>query len=258
MRRHLLERGFLALLACAAGLTPAAPLHAADLVVSAAISLADAFGRIGHAFESLHPDTHVVLNLGASDVLLQQMAQGAPADVFASADEASMDRAAARGLIVAATRRDFATNTLVLIVPNRTAAMPTTLSDLRSPAYARIAIGNPASVPAGRYARGALRQSGVWDALQPRLVFAENVRQALEYVARGEAQAGLVYATDAAIEAGRVRIASTVPTAAPVRYPAAVARRSADAARAAQFVAFLGSAAAHRILARYGFGVPAP
>ncbi|HEX6832218.1 MAG TPA: molybdate ABC transporter substrate-binding protein, partial [Rudaea sp.] len=187
------------------------PLRAAELTVSAAASLSNAFGDLAREFEKRNPDDKIVLNFAASDVLLKQIEQGAPADVFASADEATMDRAAAAQRIDAATRKDFAANALVLIA-SRDAPLPKALADLNTDAYPRIAIGNPDSVPAGRYAKEALTAAHLWEPLQPRLVPTQNVRQALDYVARGEAEAGFVYATDAAAQAGKVKVALAVPT----------------------------------------------
>jgi len=238
-----------------AACAPLASAHAADIVVSAAASLSNAFGDLGKAYEATHAGDKVVLNFAASDVLLKQFEQGAPADVFASADEATMDRAAQSNLIDASTRRDFATNTLVLIVGG-TAKSPANLQELTGADYAHIAIGNPDSVPAGRYAKQALTTAHLWDTLQPQIVPTQNVRQALDYVARGEAQAGFVYATDADTQKDRVHVAMTVPTATPVRYPIAVTSKSQHADAAKGFVAYVESADAQAVLKRYGFSAP--
>lgn len=243
---------------CAIGLgLIAGSAAAADLTVSAAASLSNAFTDLGHAFEARRPGDGVVLNFAASDLLLRQLEQGAPADVFASADEATMDRAAKAGLIDAATRRLFAGNTLVLIVGAGTKA-PEALRDLNRAVYARIAIGNPDSVPAGRYARQALSDAGLWDALQAHLVPTQNVRQALDYVARGEAQAGFVYATDAAIGKDKVQVALTLPTATPVSYPIAAIAASKQAALAQSFIAFVMSSEGQALLKGYGFSSGSP
>lgn len=230
----------------------AQPVAAAELTVSAAASLSNAFSDIARAFEQGHPGNKVVLNFGGSDVLLRQIEHGAPADVFASADEATMDGAAAKRLIDAATRRDFAGNALVVIVGGESAP-PSSLGRLTHKSYRHIAIGNPDSVPAGRYAKQALIDAGIWAALLPRLVPTQNVRQALDYVARGEAEAGFVYATDAAVQKDKVRIALTVPTYTPVRYPIAATAGSAHADLARAFVAFVAADAGQAILKNYGF-----
>ena len=229
-----------------------------DLTVSAAASLTNAFTEVAKAYEARHPGTRVNLNFAASDVLLKQIEQGAPADVFASADEATMDRAQGNSRIDAASRKDFATNALVLIVPGGATDTPAKLGDLAGSAYKRIAIGNPDSVPAGRYAKQALGDARLWDSLQAKLVQAQNVRQALDYVARGEAEAGFVYATDAAAQAGKVKIALTVSTATPVRYPAAAVGSCAQKPAACDFVQFLLGPESRAILSRNGFGAPAP
>ena len=161
------------------------------------------------------------LNFAASDVLLKQIEQGAPADVFASADEITMDRAAQSERHRPSTRKDFAANTLVLIV-GVGATCRHGSQDIAGGDYTHIAIGNPDSVPAGRYAKEALTSAKLWDKLQPQIVPTQNVRQALDYVARGEAQAGFVYATDAETQKEKVHVAMTVPTSTPVRYPIAV------------------------------------
>ena len=239
--------------ALAPGCLGARLAFAADITVSAAASLTNAFNDIGKSFESAHPGTHVVFNFAASDVLLKQIEQGAPADAFASADEATMDRAAAAGLVDTATRRDFAANSLVLIVPAG-ADLPKALADLKAAdRYKRIAIGNADSVPAGRYAKQALSDAHLWETLVPQLVEAQNVRQALDYVARGEADAGFVYATDAASQETKVVVALTVPTSPQVRYPIAAVKASQHATDARAFVDFVLSAQSQAVMRKFGF-----
>jgi molybdate transport system substrate-binding protein len=216
----------------------------------------NSFRELAPLFEAAHPGTKISLNLGASGALLQQIAKGAPADVFASADEQSMDQAQQQGLIVRDKRRDFASNRLVLIVPARSANIPDRLEQLAQPAYRRIAIGAPASVPAGRYAMAALEHSGMRAAIEAKMITAQNVRQALDYVARGEVDAGLVYATDAALMPERVRVAFIVPTPQAILYPIAPLAASANAALAQSFVDFIVSPPAQAVLAKYGFGKP--
>ena len=139
---------------------------AAGLTVSAAASLGDAFEAIGSAFAATHRGSAVRFNIAASGALLQQIAQGAPVDVFASADAATMDEAERRGLLRPGSRADFASNALVVVVPSDAAALPKSLAELAAPAIRRIAIGVPASVPAGRYARSALDDADVEPALE--------------------------------------------------------------------------------------------
>lgn len=234
----------------------ALPLVAAAeaLTVSAAASLTDAFKEIGLKFEARKPGTTVRFNFAASGALVQQIAQGAPVDVFASADQDTMNRAAEQKLIVPATRHDFAGNSLVLITPP--GGTVKSVRDLPSAAVKRVAVGKVASVPVGRYTQQALENAQLWVPLQPKLVFADNVRQVLDYVSRGEVEAGFVYQTDASLAKDKVHVAMTVGGHSPVTYPAAVVADSKQAGLARAFVAFLGSAEAQAILAKYGFGKP--
>jgi molybdate transport system substrate-binding protein len=231
------------------------PVAAAELTVSAAASLTHAFRDIAPLFEAKHAGHKVLFNFGSSGALMQQIVKGAPADVFASADQQSMDAAQAKGAVKAADRSDFVSNRLVVAVPAGKAE-PKTLADLAQAPFQRIAIGVPASVPVGRYAKGALEKAGLWSAVEPKMVGAQNVRQALDYVARGEVDAGFVYATDAALMPDKVKVALKVPTAEPILYPVALVAGSANAPLAKQFIAFLSTPGAQAVLARHGFGLP--
>lgn len=232
------------------------PAHAGTVLVSAAASLTQALRDIQPVFEAAHPGTRLRLNFAASGALLAQIAKGAPVDVFFSADSATMDQAQARQLLRPASRRDIVGNALVLVVPAARPHVPAALAELTGPAYARIAIGLPASVPAGRYAKDALESSGLWTALEPRLVGANSVRQALDYVARGEVDAGFVYATDAALMPDRVKAALQVATPQPIRYPVAVLAAAPSPEAAQRFADFLVTPAAQAIFARHGFTRP--
>ncbi|MGJ7485137.1 molybdate ABC transporter substrate-binding protein [Variovorax sp. LT2P21] len=230
-------------------------LHAQEMVVSAAASLTNAFQAMGQAFEKTRPGLKVTFNFAASGPLLAQIQQGAPVDVFASADQETMDRAAKAGLLADGTRADFARNTLVLIVP-ASGPLPTLLADLGSAAYRRIATGTPSSVPVGRYTMATVQDAGLAAALEPKWIYGESVRQVLNYVARGEVDAGFVYRTDALIEKDKTRIALTVPTSTPVSYPIAQVAASKNAALGRDFVAFVRSDAGQRILDGFGFSKP--
>jgi len=234
----------------------ALPASAAEFTVSAAASLGEAFAEIAERFEAAHPDHEVRLNFGASGALLQQVRAGAPVDVFASADSETMDRAAAEGLVDAARRHDFAGNALVVAVPADATDLPADLAALAGPQIRRIALGQPDSVPAGRYAREALQAADLWDALSPRLIPAQNVRQALDYVARGEVDAAFVYATDLAAQPGRVLRAFDVPLSAPIRYPIAAVADSREPEAAVAFVRFVLSDEGQAVLRRHGFLAP--
>lgn len=244
------------LLTLLAGAVLALGAQAAELTVSAAASLTNAFKEIAPLFEAAHPGARLQLNFGASGALLAQMSKGAPVDVFVSADQQTMDQAQAGGLIEAAHRRDVVSNTLVVIVPAGASRPPAALQDLQGAGFARIAIGLPASVPVGRYTKSVLEAAGLWGAIEPRMIGANNVRQALDYVARAEVDAGFVYATDAALMPHKVKVALTVPTPRPILYPIAALKAAPNPGEAAKFVDFLFTPAAQAVLARYGFGKP--
>jgi len=226
---------------------------AETIIVSAASSLGAAFSEIAALYESKHPADTVQLNLGGSGALLQQIINGAPVHVFASADEYTMDRAAQAGVLIAGTRQIFATNTLVLIQP-AAAAEISTLTDLISPAVQRVAVGNPETVPVGRYARQALSEAGLWTALQGKLIQGQNVRQVLDYVARGEVDAGIVYGTDAALVQTKVNVVMDDLLPQAVRASAAQVQHSRGSVAARRFVDLLLSQQGQAVLQRHGFG----
>ncbi|MES1162233.1 MAG: molybdate ABC transporter substrate-binding protein [Rhizobacter sp.] len=230
--------------------------QAADLTVSAAASLTNAFKELAPAFEAQNPGTTVVFNFVASDALLAQIAKGAPADVFASADQEAMDKADAQKVLAAGSRRNFVGNSLVMIVPSDSTLGLKSLTDLQKGEVKRIAIGNPASVPVGRYTRGSLDAAKLWGAVEPKAVMAQSVRQALDYVARGEVEAGFVYATDAAIMKDKVKVVATIPTETSITYPIAAVSSSPNPDAARKFIDFVVTPAAQAVLARYGFGKP--
>ncbi|MGV8923857.1 MAG: molybdate ABC transporter substrate-binding protein [Thermomonas sp.] len=231
-------------------------VHAREVTVSAASSLTNAFKDVARSYEAAHPGSKVLLNFGGSGSLLQQLAKGAPVDVFASADIETMDMAVAKGLVSAIGPRDFARNALVLVVPNDSKLTLMRLHDLRQPSVRWIAIGNPASVPVGRYTRHALVAAKLWPTLSAKVITTQNVRHSLDYVARGEVDAGFVYATDAAIMPGKVKVAFEVPLAIAIRYPIAPVSGSANAAEASRFIDHVLSPAGQAILAKYGFRKP--
>jgi molybdate transport system substrate-binding protein len=229
---------------------------AGEITVSAAASLSNAFKEVAQGFEAQHPGSKVLLNFAASGALLQQLAKGAPVDVLASADQETLDQAAKQGLIQPASRRDFARNTLVLVVPAASKLAPKSLAELARPAYGKVAIGNPASVPVGRYARSALAAARLWPAVSAKAVNTLNVRQSLDYVARGEVDAGFVYATDARLMADKVKVAFAVPLGEAIRYPIASTTAAANPRQAKSFIDYVLSPAGQAILARYGFQKP--
>jgi molybdate transport system substrate-binding protein len=239
------------------GALPARAQSAAPVVLAAA-SLQEALGEAADAWaRQRHP--RPVLSFAGSSALARQVEAGAPADLFISADEAWMDHIDQRGLLASGSRRVIAGNRLVLIAPLDS---PVTLRIAkgfplaRALGAGRLAMADPAAVPAGRYGLAALEALGVWAVVEPRVVRSENVRAALALVERGEAPLGIVYATDAAASR-KVRVVGVFPASShpPIRYPAAQLK-TAKAKDASAFLAFLGSRQARVILARHGFSVP--
>lgn len=229
---------------------------AQELLVSAAASLTNAFTEVGQAFEKANPGTRVMLNFAASGTLLQQIDKGAPVDVFASADQQTMDQAEKRGLLARGARRDFARNRLVLAVPTGSKVQVGGVRDLGRPEVKRVALGDPGFVPAGRYARQSLAAAGLWESLGPKLIQANTVRQVLDYLARGEVDAGFVFATDAAVAKGRVAVVEETQGHDPILYPIAVVAASGNKDLARRFEDFVLGPAGRAVLTKYGFGTP--
>jgi molybdate transport system substrate-binding protein len=239
----------------ASQLTPL-QVQAADIMVAAAASLTNAFTEIGKAYEQKTPDTHVLFNFAPSGVLLEQISNGAPEDVFASADLATMDRAEKERLILHSSRANFAANKLLLVVPRDSTLELHELQDLISPEVHKIALGTPETVPAGRYAKKALEKAGLWQQLSPKLDVTQTARQSLFHVFRGQADAGLVYATDAASSPIGVRTALEVVLDNPIVYPIAAVEGFGNENAALKFIAFVKSESGQAILAKYGFLKP--
>jgi len=233
----------------------AVPASAQELTLSVAVSMKEAVEEIGALFVTAHPGVTLRHNFGASGDLQKQIEAGAPVDVFVSAAARQMDELEAKRLIAGATRRPFARNVLVVIAPADSrvdVSRPDALLDAK---VTRIAIGNPKTVPVGQYAEESLRALGIWDRVRSKLVFAENVRQVLDYVNRGEVDAGFVYTTDAATRAGRVKEAfrPSEDTYRPVVYPVAVVAGSRRQALATELVHLLVSPEGQAVLRRRGF-----
>ena len=230
------------------------------LLVSAASSLTDVLPRIGQVWAKTTQQSAPRFNFGASGTLLKQIQAGAPVDVFASAALAEMD-VLRKAKLLADAPVVFAGNNFVLIVPvSGVRVSIKTWGDLRGANVKRIAISNPETVPSGRVARDVLQHRGLWEVVQQKLVKGENVRQTLAYAARGDADAALVFATDARIEKARVRVVAEAEmndVSAPIAYPAGVLARSSQKDAARSFARFLRTQPAQAILQSYGF-VPPP
>lgn len=228
-----------------------ASLPRGDIVVSAATSLSDVFQELASLWK-LRSQERVVLNFGASNVLARQIAAGAPVDLFVSADESQMDLVA--GHMAASSRVGLLSNQLAIAVPDDRARRFASARDLTDSTVGRIALGDPAGVPAGVYAKAYLQRLGIWDAIAAKIVPSGSVRLALAAVENGAADAAIVYRTDIAA-ARRVREAFVVPIAEGPRivYPAAILRDGPNTSGAKRFLAFLRSADATRVFERAGF-----
>lgn len=228
-------------------------LQPAPLLVSAATSLTDALDEIGKAYLASGGGP-VRFNFAASNVLARQIVSGAPSDVFMSADETQMDVVQTASLIVPASRRDIVSNQLVVVTAAERAAFVAARFADAPPEIRRLALGDPAAVPAGVYARQYLEARGLWKAYEPRVVPAANVRGALVAVEHGAADAAIVYATDMSIARGAV-VAFAVPADHGPRivYPAAIVTTSTNQGEAARFIAFAGGSQAAAIFRRFKF-----
>jgi molybdate transport system substrate-binding protein len=220
--------------------------------VAAAASTREALEQISRDFQQETGIT-IDLNLGASSELVRQIEQGAPSDIFVSADESWADHLASEGLV--AERRNRLTNRLVVVVPAGLGPSPASLADLVKPAFHRIALAAPA-VPAGRYARQALTKAGIWNKIRDRALESRDVRAALTYVARAEAEAGLVYATDA-LQSEDVRVAIDIPADfhQPIYYPVVLVQRDPITGPARRFFEYLNGEQAAVVFHQAGFGV---
>ncbi len=239
---------------------PPPPPPAPTIDVFAAASLKEAVDEAGAAFAK-RTGVHVRAVYASSAVLAKQIEQGAPADVFVSADRGWMDWSIKKTLMDVRTQRVIASNQLVLVAPRDSRLKSVTLrrgvSLMKLAGGGRIAVGEVASVPAGIYAKAAFTHLGLWDQVKDHLAQADNVRGALAFVARGEAPLGVVYATDAQAEP-KVKVIAVFPESshAPIVYPAAAVRASRYANQDAAFLNFLSGREGQAILKRHGFGPP--
>jgi molybdate transport system substrate-binding protein len=231
----------------------ALPAAAVEINVSAAASLTDALQEIARAYEATSMD-RIVLNLGASSLLARQIEEGAPADLFLSADEAKMDSLGRKRLLLAGTRRSVLSNTLVVVVPLDSRLKLSGPQDLASSSIRALALAEPQTVPAGIYAKEYLQQAGLWRKVIDRVIPTENVRAALAAVESGNADAGIVYKTDAEISQ-RVRVAYevAVDVGPKISYPFAILAETRHPEEARRFLAYLSSPPALDVFRRYGF-----
>lgn len=245
---HWLALLLMLLTPAAVSAQPRAPLVLAAASLQESLSAAaDAWARRGHP--------RPVISFAASSALARQVAAGAPADLFASADEEWMDYLDKRGLLAPGTRADLVGNRLVVIAPAANHARVTARTLARQLAAGPVAMADPESVPAGRYGKAALESLGAWREVAPHVVSGDSVRAALALVERGAAPFGIVYATDA-LASRKVRIAGVFPAAShpPIRYSIARLKGSTNS-EGEGFCRFLFSRAAKAIFARFGFVV---
>ena len=227
---------------------------AVDLTVSAAISLTQAFQEVGTQFEIQNPGSKIKFNFASSGMLLQQILNGAPVDVFASADSDTMDKAIAKNAVSTSDSKVFTFNKLVVVTTTQSNLVLKQLADLKKPEIKRIAMGLPASVPAGHYAQAALDKAGLSNELKDKIIGTQNVRQSLDYVAREEVDAGSVYISDALLMPDKVKVAFIVPTVSAIQYPIAKVSTTTQPELANKFISFVLSANGQAILKKFGFG----
>ncbi|BAY92391.1 MULTISPECIES: molybdate ABC transporter substrate-binding protein [unclassified Tolypothrix] len=226
------------------------------LLVSAAASLKEALEEIKPLYQQTNPNTNINYNFGASGALQQQIEQGAPADIFISAGKKQVDALEQKGLFLSGTRSVLAKNRLVLIVPKNVVGI-TSFYNLKDSKIKKIAIGEPRSVPAGQYAEQVLQKLKILPQVKSKLVYANNVRQVLASVESGNADAGLVYVTDAKIsDKVKIVVAADEKYHSPIVYPFAVLKSSKNADTAKEFAKFLTSNQAKAVLQKYGFILP--
>lgn len=230
-------------------------LQKVELVISAAASLTDALTEMERAFSEIHPEIRLVFNFGGSGKLKQQIEQGAPVDVFLSASQEDMRALQQQQLILEESLVNLASNSLVLIAHQQSDVPISSFSDLENAQISQVAIGDPETVPAGRYAKESLLHLQIWDHLKNHFVYASDVRQVLTYVASQNVDVGIVYRSDA-IRSEQVRMLATANSNwhEPIMYPGAIVANSSNPQEAMEFLAFIMSARGQEILQVHGFG----
>jgi molybdate transport system substrate-binding protein len=234
-------------------LLPGLELRAVTVNVFAAASLTESLKEVASSYSKGSEDK-IVFSFGASSTLARQIEEGAPADIFFSADEAKMDALEKNGLIISTTRRSRLSNTLVIVVAAEAGASVRWPKDLAEPRIKRIALGDPRAVPIGVYAKQYLEKLGLWISIEPKVVAAENVRGALAAVETGDAEASIVYKTDAMVSK-KVKVVFEVPLSESPRisYPMALVKAGKEPDAAKKFLDYLNSKTAGQIFEKHGF-----
>ena len=226
-----------------------------EINVSAAASLTDALIEIQKEYERQN-EVVILYNFAASGALQKQIMEGAPCDLFLSASKQHMDALETEGLIVTESRADLLSNALTLIVSAEQEGTVKDYTDLTKPELTGISIGTPESVPAGKYAKQALENMGIWDKLGDKIIYAKDVRQVLEYVDTGNADCGLVYKSDTlSLKTGIAVMDLAESSHDPIVYPAALVKDSAQQQAAAEFYEFLQTEYAAGVFEKYGFNI---
>ena len=225
-----------------------------ELMISAAASLTDALNEMKQVYENEHSSVKLAFNFWGSGKLATQIEQGAPTDLFLSADQKSMDNLEEKSLITVDSRADFTGNKIVLVGEKNNGITIPSFKDIDPSKLSQIAIGEPESVPAGKYAKEALEALGKWDEVQTKLVYAKDVRQVLTYVESGNADVGFVYSSDA-LTSDKVKVLAEADATlhTPIIYPVAIIADSENQEEAQQFIDYLLSEDGQNILKKYGF-----
>lgn len=226
------------------------------LHVSAAASLTDVMKELADSYEKEHPDVEIVYNFGSSGALQQAIQNGGETDLFFSAAQKQMNVLEEDGLLADGTRKDLLVNEVVLIVPKEGGRELTDFQQVTAPEIHHIALGEPKGVPVGQYSEEVFANLGILDAVKAKAVYGSDVRQVLSWVEAGEAECGVVYATDAAVS-DKVKVAAKAPagTHKPIVYPAAVLKDSKHLDTAKDFLAFVSDDANKKRFETYGFEV---
>jgi molybdate transport system substrate-binding protein len=227
-----------------------------ELIISAAASLTESMNELKNLYAASKPNVKLTINYASSGALQSQIEQGAPVDVFFSAASSNMNTLKSKGLLTDSTIKNLLINDIVLVVPNNSTLSLGSFSDAAGDAAKVVAIGDPASVPAGKYGKEAFTYYKVWDAISTKAILGTDVKQVLSWVETGNADCGVVYSTDAASSL-KVKVIATAPDVShtPIVYPAAVIKASTHQAAAADFVNFLSSPAAKALFKQYGFQI---
>jgi len=236
-------------------LIPPVSAQSTNITISAAISLKDSLEEIKTLYQKKAPKLQITYNFGSSGSLQQQIEQGAPVDIFISAANKQMDALESKNLLLAGSRRNLVTNQLVLIISKNEKNI-NKFSDLTKPEITKIALGEPNSVPAGKYGEEVLKFYKILDQIKSKIIYAKDVRQVLTYVETENVNAGLVYITDAKTSQ-KVRIAAIAPkeSHSPIVYPMAILKDSKNLDMAKAFDKFLKSNTSKTIFKKYGFGI---